>query len=258
MAEAVVIWSSPSPQACPRFTLADGVNVKPGDPLYVNSSGTLALADANVASAQEVWFSLEHRRENDDENAATCAVAREVLVEDTDAPYTDQALQFLSATAGAITGTNPGAAGAAVIVLGKAYTTSLRYLSAYVNHVEVSAFLAGAAPATAGNYGGIYVADRSLRLVSCREVHRTAGSDGGAVTVNLEKLTTGTAQDSGVNMLSTTFSLKSTAATPVWLGPSATAADTILKPGDSIALKDAGVLTAVADVAVTAVFVDLI
>lgn len=160
MAEAVVIWSSPSPQACPRFTLADGVNVKPGDPLYVNSSGTLALADANVASAQEVWFSLEHRRENDDENAATCEVTTEAMLEDTDTPYTLGDIQYVSATAGAMTATRPTVNGSTLVQeVGRAVSTGAVHLKVRELHaVPVPIVLTGATSAFAvldsGDFGG--------------------------------------------------------------------------------------------------------
>ncbi len=57
-------------------------------------------------------------------------------------------------------------------------------------------------------------------------------------------------------MLASTFNLKGTADTEQCLGPSATVADARLKPGDRVALKDAGVLTAVAGLSGCATFVE--
>ena len=186
----------------------------------------------------------------------TIEVAKRAVVYDADAPYTKGALQFASGTAGKHTETNPIATGDVAQVVGRAVTTDTVVLDTEIPHLTVAANLAGDTPATAGNYGYVFTADRCWRLIGAIEVHRTAGTNGGAVTLDIEKCASGTAQDSGVTMVATTFSLKSTAATPVAVGPTTTAADARLKPGDSVALKDTGTLTSVADVAVTLQFVE--
>ncbi len=186
----------------------------------------------------------------------TIKVARKIVLFDADAPYTKGALQFLSTTPGKHSETNPVAAVAAVQCLGKALSTDTVYLDSQLGHLTVPFNVAGAAAATAANYGYVFVADRNWRLISAREVHRSAGNDASAVTLDVEKLASGTAQDSGVSMLAGTFDLKAAAATPQAKAPSATVANARLKPGDAVALKDAGTLTNVADVAGTLQFVE--
>ena len=115
----------------------------------------------------------------------------------------------------------------------------------------VSAILSGIAAATATNYGNFFVADRPYVVVGIAEVHLTAGTDGGAVTVSVEKCSTGVAPGSGKDLLSTALSLKTTTNTPQFGTLTNTKVDLLIKKGDRLVLKDAGVLTAVADVCVT-------
>ena len=114
----------------------------------------------------------------------------------------------------------------------------------------VEALVQGTAAATATNYGRVYIARRPMKIISASEVHRTVGSDGGAVTLDLEKVTGTQAEGAGVNMTATNFNLKGTADTVQTVLPSATVANTLLATGDRIILKDTGVMTAVADVCV--------
>jgi hypothetical protein len=101
-----------------------------------------------------------------------------------------------------------------------------------------------------------------LQIVEAAEVHTTLGSDGGGVTLTIEKLTGTQAPGGGVNMLkTTTFNLKSTINTPVKVAvsqlgalTSAQAAATQLSPGDRMGLTFTGVLTALAGVGVTVIF----
>lgn len=102
--------------------------------------------------------------------------------------------------------------------------------------------------ATAANYGVFFTATRSCRLISVKERHKTAGTDGSAVTLQIERLTSGTALDAGTELLTSALSLKATADT--------TQSGTLIQArylteGDSLALKDAGTLTNVAHVEVT-------
>ena len=109
--------------------------------------------------------------------------------------------------------------------------------------------------ATAANYGVFFTASFPCEVMAISESHKTAGSDGGAVTVNVEKLTSGQALDAGVTLLSTAFNLKATANTPAHVPSSSysfvfgTARQ--LDRGHRLALKDAGTLTAVAHLNVT-------
>jgi hypothetical protein len=108
----------------------------------------------------------------------------------------------------------------------------------------------GTGAATGTNYGVFFVARQACYLSYFQEVHQTAGSDGSAVTVTPEKLTGTTALDSGVEMLATALSLKATANTVQTGTLTATLANRNLAAGDRVALKDAGTLTAVANVTV--------
>lgn len=116
----------------------------------------------------------------------------------------------------------------------------------------VSATLDGAAAATAANCGVFFIAPFTCEVVSVREAHTTAGSDAGAVTLDVEKLTGTQAPDAGVAVLGATkVNLKGTANTVQAPALTGTTADKQLAAGDRLALKDAGILTAVAGVAVT-------
>ena len=108
----------------------------------------------------------------------------------------------------------------------------------------------GTTAATATNYGVFYIVPVACVLTKFQEVHQTAGSDGGAVTVMLEKLTGTQAPDAGVDMLTTALSLKSTANTVQTGVITNTYANRNLVAGDRLCLEDAGTLTSVANVTV--------
>jgi len=108
----------------------------------------------------------------------------------------------------------------------------------------------GTAAATAANYGYFYVADRPLIVTGVTERHETAGSDGGAVTLQVAKVPSGTAKGSGTNLLTAGVNLKGTADTNQSGTLAATAAIT-LAVGDALTLVPTGTLTAVAGVHVT-------
>lgn len=117
----------------------------------------------------------------------------------------------------------------------------------------VNGIVFGASAATAGNYGNFFIADRAYLVLAISEVHRTAGSDAGTVTISVEKCTSGTAADGGVDLLATALSLKAAAATPQFGTLTNTKKDLIMLRGDRLVLKDTGAVTAVADVCVTVV-----
>ena len=106
--------------------------------------------------------------------------------------------------------------------------------------------------ATAAKYGVFFVAERPYEVMAIAESHKTAGSDAGSVTLNIEKLTSGTALDAGDSICATAFDLKGTADTPVVKrGSDLTKANKQLLEGDRLALEDTGTLTAVNHVCVT-------
>lgn len=107
----------------------------------------------------------------------------------------------------------------------------------------------GTDAATATNYGVIWIADQTCVVSGFQEVHQTAGTNGGAVTLQLEKLTGTEAPDAGTVLLKTALSLKATANTVQEATMVQTLVNT-LKAGDRLCLKDAGTLTSVANVTV--------
>ena len=115
-------------------------------------------------------------------------------------------------------------------------------------HVEHTIY--GATAATAANYNVVFIAPYACLLTVFQEVHTTAGTDAGAVTLDLEKLTGTTAPGSGVTMLGATVDLKGTINTvkTATLASGANLPNLSLAAGDRAALKLTGTPTAVANV----------
>ena len=113
------------------------------------------------------------------------------------------------------------------------------------------------------DYGVIYTAPEKGRVIYISEAHKTAGSDAGSVTMQLEKLTDGTASGSGIDLLATAFDLKSTADTIVekemiddFVKSSTSGVlDITFQKGERLGLVTTGTLTAVADVTGTLMIV---
>lgn len=222
--------------------------VSAGDLIGYDGTGYVQ-ADANAtASIRAQYVALEAGVDNDVIRATDKARLSTTGL-------TAGAFVFASATAGGLTATDPGSATAFPQVLGLAKSTTEIDVDCNYPHFYVRHALSGTAPATAANYGYFWTAPMPCRLVGVYEVHRTAGTDGSAVTLDIEKLTTGTAQDAGTAMLTATINLKSTADTPTYTAATATAANARLDVGDSMALLDAGTLTAVADMSIVAILV---
>lgn len=111
--------------------------------------------------------------------------------------------------------------------------------------------LDGTEPQTAGNYGVIFANPFENAVVtSVSEVHQIAGTDGGSVTLNIEKLTSGQALGSGVEVLATSLSLKTTKDIVQYGTLTQILANKQLKKGDRLALKDTGTLTALVGVCI--------
>ena len=113
--------------------------------------------------------------------------------------------------------------------------------------------LPGTMPATAGNYGAFAWIYAPCVVEEIWESHEVAGSDAGAVTVDLEKLSSGTAPASGTTILSTALSLKTTANTPQQGTLKSDISARQLARGDRLALKDSGTLTDVAGLVVSVI-----
>lgn len=92
--------------------------------------------------------------------------------------------------------------------------------------------------------GTIFTAQRRYIVKSVTLLPDVAGTDAGAVSVDVKIAPSGTAIGSGTSVLSATGNLKGTIATNQALGLSATAANLILDVGQSIGAVFAGTLTA--------------
>lgn len=94
--------------------------------------------------------------------------------------------------------------------------------------------------------GNIFIADDAWVVTSIEEVHSTAGNDGSAVTLMVDKCTGTEAPGSGTDMIQSTLDLKGTANTVQTGTLSATPADYTLADGDRIAIDVSGALTTLA------------
>lgn len=100
-----------------------------------------------------------------------------------------------------------------------------------------------------------FIANRAYQVTAVREVHATAGSDAGAVNLQITKDTGTQAPGAGVDLLTNNtnagFDMKGTANT-VQVGTlTATTADLQLAAGNRLSVDFAGTLTALAGVTVT-------
>lgn len=110
--------------------------------------------------------------------------------------------------------------------------------------------LPGTASATAGNYGVIFIATRPCEIMKISEAHTNAGSDATAA-LNIERLQGTESLNSGDEVLVTDLNLNTIAADTVTSRKGVELQNTILKPGDRVAIKDVGYITALAGVCVT-------
>jgi hypothetical protein len=96
-----------------------------------------------------------------------------------------------------------------------------------------------------------FIAPFDLTIKSIDYIHGTAGSDGGAVTVQVERCQGTEAIGSGDDLLSATFNGKGTANTIQNGALTATTANLTLSKGDRLGVDFTGTLTALANVAIT-------
>lgn len=133
-------------------------------------------------------------------------------------------------------------------------TTQIPYTSISPNILFIPWTIIDTMASTASNYGVFWVSPIVCTVIGMTEVHATAGTNGGAVTLQLEKLTSGQALDAGVTLLQTALSLKTTANTPqngiITLASTSNIRNSTLAVGDRLALKDSGTLTSVANLTV--------
>lgn len=95
-----------------------------------------------------------------------------------------------------------------------------------------------------------FIANKAYEVTAVKEVHVTAGSDGGAVTLNIERLQGTETSGNGDALLSAGINLKGTAAT-VQSGTLVTTAVVELTAGDRLGIDVTGTTTAVAGMVVT-------
>jgi hypothetical protein len=114
--------------------------------------------------------------------------------------------------------------------------------------------LPGSSAATAANYGVFWIAPVACTVIGFAEVHEVAGTAGGTVSLQLERLQGTEAPGSGDELLASALSLKSTANTVQYgnikLTRSAGRALANLAAGDRLCLKDSGTLTSLSNVTV--------
>lgn len=122
----------------------------------------------------------------------------------------------------------------------------------YISH-SISGILAQ----TATNYGTIFIARRPIIIMAIIENHDVAGTNAGAVTLDVKKAGSGVVIASGSSLLSSTFNLKSTADTPVIKEGVELANNRTLKPYDRIGLVVSGTLTDLSDVNITIYYKDI-
>lgn len=114
--------------------------------------------------------------------------------------------------------------------------------------VVVTEVLAGAAPATAANYGTFFISDRVYKVISIEAVHGTASSSG---TVMVERLQGTEAKDAGDDLLSSAISTAGTADTVNTGTLTSTTANLTIADGDRLGLVDGGTLTSGANLVVS-------
>lgn len=134
----------------------------------------------------------------------------------------------------------------------KTYNESLKenaYTIRYGKYIEHSIY--GADAATAGNYGIFFIVRHPIEIMRITESHAVAGTNAGAVTLNVLKAGSGVAIASGTTLLASTFNLKSTANTPVVKEGVNLSSARILKENDRIGLVATGTLTDLSDVCIT-------
>ncbi len=116
----------------------------------------------------------------------------------------------------------------------------------------VSYTIPGILAQTAGNFGVFFVAPFPCFVIGIAEVHTVA--NGGAATLEVERLTGTQAPGAGTVLMTSSFNLNATANTPQYAGVrggSKLIARTGLEQGDRLSLKETGALVALADTCVT-------
>lgn len=95
-----------------------------------------------------------------------------------------------------------------------------------------------------------FIADQAYEVSAILEIHSTAGTDSGEVTIDIVKDGSGTAPTGGVSVMASPLSLKATANTFQAISASSDRAAITLAAGDRLSVNFSGVLTSVAGVVI--------
>lgn len=236
----------------PVFQVALNGTVSRGDPIGQDGTGWVR-ADADAAVSCQAFAMM-------DGVSGDVITAAERCTQQTTTTLTIGGMVFLSTTAGRLADANPGTVTAMTHVLGyvaQASPTGLMVLDAKIPH-EIAAFTANEATiliAAAGT--AFYVARRPMRVLGVVESHSVACSSSG--TFNIVKAATGVAVGAGTSVMvgGSAVAVNTTADTPVFTAPHATAATARLAVGDRLMCLIAGTLTALVDIHVSVQLVAL-
>lgn len=109
--------------------------VKPGDPVYHDGTG-IVRANATNNAKHATFFALGY---GDTTYHTKVAIAKQVIVEDADAPYSAGEDEWLHTTVGPVTSTKPSGSDNLEQRLGYAYSTSiLQLVASWPRQVEVA------------------------------------------------------------------------------------------------------------------------
>ena len=124
-------------------------------------------------------------------------------------------------------------------------------LSDYTLEIDFEAQSTSITKSILGTNFPFFIARHPMEVMWVAESHIVAGTNAGAVTMDVVKLTSGQAVASGVSILTAEFDMKSTANTPVQKQGKDLANTRQLKNGERLALDFTGTLTDLAEVQVT-------
>ena len=130
-------------------------------------------------------------------------------------------------------------------------SNQVNFADLYQRKIWVHHTIVGTAAATATNYGVFLIVPIACLVTKIQEVHMTLGTDAGAVSLNIEKLTGTQALDAGSALLSTAFDLKASINVVRTGTLTTTSSVRSLAKGDRLAMDDAGTLAAVANVTIS-------
>ena len=130
-------------------------------------------------------------------------------------------------------------------------SNQVNFADLYQRKIWVHHTIVGTAAATATNYGVFLIVPIACLVTKIQEVHMTLGTNAGAVSLNIEKLTGTQALDAGSALLSTAFDLKASVNAVRTGTLTTTSSVRSLARGDRLAMDDAGTLTDVANVTIS-------